>query len=136
MTIEQLAEAYRAAMTYANTLERQAQEARDLCDKALMELEDAFKALGFEVVACNAPVGEPVCEPKLNITDWRNLQEGDRIRCVGGSWAVKYRGKVMTVLEIADGAGCYAHFPIRVDGSSHASYYSHWGKDFEFISRP
>ena len=82
MTIEQLAANYRAAMTYANTLEQEAQEARDNCDKALTELEAAIKDLGFEVVACNAPVSEP----KMDITDWRDLQKGDLIRCVGEEW--------------------------------------------------
>ena len=131
MTIEQLAEAYRAAMTYANTLERQAQEARDECDKALAELEAAFKTLGFEVVACNAPVSEPVCEPKMDITDWRDLQRGDRIRCVGGGWSLGRLGAVMTVLDIYEED---EERPIQV--KDEISGYVEWGKDFEFISRP
>ena len=82
MTIEQLAKEYHAAMAHANALEHQAREARDKCDKALAELERAFNALGFEVVACNAPVSET----ELKITDWRDLQKGDLIRCVGEEW--------------------------------------------------
>ena len=131
MTIEQLAKEYRAAMAYANTLKRQAQEARDLCDKALMELEAAFSALGFKEVAC-IPLGS---DPKLNITDWRDLQAGDRIRCVGGKWKKENQGKIMTVHSI-EGQGYLGDLQIAVINNLKHRNSIDWGGDFEFISRP
>ena len=126
-SIEQLAANYRAAMAHANALEHQAQEARDACDKALAELEGAFKALGFEAVACNTPVSKPA----LKITCHRDLRKGDLIRCVGASWSTHARGSVMVVRDIDESD---AKYPILINGVTRGN--GEWGKDFEFISRP
>lgn len=96
-------------------------EARDKCNQALAELEDVF---GIEV-------------PVLNIIDWRDLRKGDMIRCVGSSWTDVYRNTVREVLELENpDYSNEVQFVIRVGGGPNESDYTHWGIDFEFISRP
>ena len=77
-TIEQLARDYRNKLEEANRKQQEADDAKVAADAALGELERAGEALGLLI-----GISKPEPEPELVITDWRDLQVGDEIECVG-----------------------------------------------------
>lgn len=81
-TIEQLASYYRNKLDYANRKQDEANKANMESDAALSQLEDAIAKIGFAIT----PLAATEKESELVITDWRGLQVGDVIKCVGDSW--------------------------------------------------
>ena len=123
-SIEQLAADYRNKLDYANRKQQDADDAKSASDAALGDLEIAGDALGLAIMISNPT-------PELVIADWRDLQVGDVIKCVGGSWLDDVEGKeaVVSGLERKD-----YKFSRRIRVSLHGG--SDWGADFEFIRRP
>jgi hypothetical protein len=124
-SIEQLASDYRNAKDYA---ERKQQEA----DAAKVDAEAklaAYVAAAGSAVGLVLSVGVP--EPELVITDWRKLQAGDVIKCVGDDWSTDFEGKeaVVSDVEDPDYDGTW-RISVDIDGEGD------WGRDFKFIRRP
>lgn len=125
-TIEQLAADYRARNDFAGRLQQYADEAKADAEAKLAELVEAGKALGLDVMPITIKQ-----EPEPVITDWRKLQIGDVIKCIGDAWVGAFEGKEATVVELECDDYKYEHRIHAEIGSVRD-----WGCDFEFIRRP
>lgn len=123
-TIEQLASDYHNRKDFADRKQQEADAAKADAEAKLAELVAAGEALGLVL-----SVAEP--EPELVITDWRDLQEGDEIRCTEGTWDSCYIGRI-GVVESVEYPSYAGDMPIRVEVDGE----SDWGDNFEFIRRP
>ncbi|MGL4754425.1 MAG: hypothetical protein ACRCXB_18790 [Aeromonadaceae bacterium] len=125
-TIEQLAAEYRNAKDYAERKKEEADAAKADADAKMKALELAGEALGLLVSPITAKQ-----EAELVITDWRDLQEGDVIRCVGNAWDDGFEGGEAVVTGIESHDYKYEHRIRACIGEE-----SDWGADFHFIRRP
>lgn len=78
--------------------------------------------------------GEPVVtlDTPLDMTDWRNLRDGDIIECCDDGWSRSWVGRTVTVRQV-EHAGYDGSLPIYAvdeDGDDD------WGMGHRFISRP
>ena len=122
-TIEQLAADYRNAKDYADRKQQEADAAKADAEAKLAELVAAGKALGLVLSVAGV-------EPELVITDWRDLQVGDVIQCVGDAWDNDFDGREAVVTGIEDHEYKYEHrIRARIGDESD------WGCDFIFIRR-
>ena len=125
--IEQLAADYRNAKDYAERKQQEADAERADADAKLAELVAAGAAIGL--VLGIAPVGQ-----ELVITDWRDLQVGDIIQCVG-SWEKEKTDGMQLPVTALEGDYYEGRLPIRVEVPG-VSCPGTWGSDFKFIRRP
>lgn len=125
-TIEQLAADYHNHKEYADRKQREADAAKADAEAKLAELVAAGKALGLVLSVAGA---EP--EPGVVITDWRDLREGDEIRCTEGTWASCFIGRIGVVVEV-EAPSYQGRIPLRVEVDGE----SDWGDNFDFIRRP
>lgn len=125
-TIEQLAADYRNRKDYADRKQQEADAAKADADAKLAELELAGEAIGLIVTPVRVEK-----EPELVITDWRDLQVGDVIKCIGCEWDDGFEGNEAVVKGVENRDYKYAHRIRAVIGDE-----SDWGKDFIFIRRP
>jgi hypothetical protein len=128
-SIEQLAADYRNAKGCAERLQQEADDAREEADAKLVLLVDAGKTLGLDVSPITAKQGT-----ELVITDWRDLQVGGIIQCVGSWEKEKTDGMQLTVTALE--SDCYeGNLPIRVEVPG-VSCPGTWGSNFKFIRLP
>ena len=83
-TIEQLTADYRAKAGEADSLQAVADEALKAANEALLALQKAGELIGL-LIAIDTnpkPVEQPVEQAQPEITDWRDLQVGDVIKCM------------------------------------------------------
>ena len=109
-TIEQLAQDYRNKLDFAKRKQQEADDAKAAADAALGKLERAGEALGLLI-----GISKPYREPKLVITDWRDLRANDVIfvdEC-GGRESGEH---VVVSLEDDDYDGDYAVMATGIDG--------------------
>lgn len=125
-TIEQLAADYRNRKDYADRKQEEADAAKADADEALRKLELAGEAIGLIVTPVRVEK-----EPEMVITDWRDLQVGDVIKCIGCEWDDGFEGNEAVVKGVENRDYKYAHRIRAVIGDE-----SDWGKDFIFIRRP
>lgn len=125
-TIEQLAADYQAKLDIATRAQEEADAHRCGAEVALSRLEIALVGLGFKIEPISAKQ-----EPELVITDWRDLQEGDVIRCVGDAWDDGFEGREAVVAGIESRDYKYEYRILARIGEE-----SDWGADFNFIRRP
>lgn len=109
-TIEQLAQDYRNKLDFANSKQKEADDAKVAADAALGELERAGEALGLLI-----GIAKPDREPELVITDWRDLQVNDVI-FVGEYDGYESGEYVVVWLEDSDYDGDYAVMVVGIDG--------------------
>lgn len=125
-SIEQLAADYCKAKDYAGRLQQGADAAEAYAEAKLA----AYVAAAGSAVGLILSVVAP--EPELVITDWRDLQVGDVIKCVGdNTWSTDFEGKEAVVLDVEDpdyDGGLRILADIDGEGD--------WGRDFKFIRRP
>lgn len=126
LSIEQLAADYRNAKDYAARKQQEADAAK----------ADAEAKLAAYVAAAGSAVGLVLSvvgpEPELVITDWRDLQVGDVIECVGDWEDEATNGKQFAVTRIDKGD---SGWPIRIEVPG-VGIPGTWGRDFKFIRRP
>ncbi|MGL5565441.1 MAG: hypothetical protein ACRDC4_06875, partial [Plesiomonas sp.] len=91
-TIEQLAADYQQAVMLAEIKQHYADAAKADADAKLKALELAGEALELKISPITAKQ-----EPELVITGWRDLQVGDEIECLDGTWCSSLTGKISTV---------------------------------------
>lgn len=103
-SIEQLAADYRNAKDFADRKQQEADAAKADADAKMKALELAGEALGLLVSPITAKQ-----EAELVITDWRDLQEGDVIRCVGDAWDDGFEGSEAVVTGIESHDYKYEH---------------------------
>lgn len=125
-TIEQLAADYRNRKDYAERKQQEADAAKADAEAKLAELVAAGKAIGLVLSVVGAAP-----EPELVVTDWRDLREGDEIRCTEGTWASCFIGRIGVVEGVAD-PSYQGDMPLRVEVDGE----SDWGNNFDFIRRP
>ncbi|QEG08954.1 hypothetical protein [Aeromonas phage 4_4512] len=95
-TIEQLASDYRNAKDFAERKQEEADDAKADADAKLKALKLAGEAVGLIV----SPITDKQ-EPRLVITDWRDLRVGDEVEYVSG--LIKSRnGMVGVVVDTED----------------------------------
>lgn len=128
-TIEQLAADYRNAKDYAERKQQEADEAKADADARLKALELAGEALELLVSPITAKK-----ESELVITDWRDLQVGDIIQCVG-SWEKEKTDGMQLPVTALEGSHYNGHLPIQVEVPG-ISCPGTWGIKFKFIRRP
>lgn len=125
-TIEQLAADYRSAKDYAERKQQEADDAKADAEVKLKALELAGEAIGLTV----SPITEKQ-EPELVIADWRDLQVGDVIRCIGDWQGEETHGVELSVDDV-ESPSYGGDLPIRVTLGNGGGA---WGKDFKFIRR-
>lgn len=100
--------------------EREIQRNVDLLDaEGLMMQKDSKKAMQHY-------------EPDVDMGDWRNLKEGDIIRCGSEGWSSSWEGAVVTVKQVerSDYTGSLPIYGVDKDGDDD------WGASYKFIRRP
>ena len=128
-TIEQLAADYRNAKDYAESKQQEADDAKADANEALRKLEIAGEAIGLIVTPITAKQ-----EPELVIHDWRDLQVGDIIECIG-SWEREDTDGHRFAVTAIDPRKAQVGRPIRIEVPE-VSCPGTWGLDFKFIRRP
>lgn len=118
-TIEQLALDYRNKLDFANSKQKEADEAKAAADAALGELKRAGEVLGLVIDIANP------C-PELVITDWRDLRVGDEIECVGYG-----HPHAIGVVEMFDEISVDQNISVR-----HQNGDASWPRLWKFIRRP
>ena len=126
-TIEQLATDYRNAKDYAERKQQEADAAKADVEAKLAELVAAGKALGLVLSVAGV-------EPELVIHDWRDLQVGDIIECIG-SWEREDTDGHRFAVTAIDPRKAQVGKPIRIEVPE-VSCPGTWGLDFKFIRRP
>ena len=126
-TIEQLAQDYRNKLDFANSKQKEADEAKAAADAALGELERAGEALGLLI-----GIAKPDREPELVITDWRDLQVNDVI-FVGEHDGYESGEYVVVWLEDSDYDGDFAVIVVGIDGIERCM---DTAMEWRFIRRP
>jgi len=126
-TIEQLAQDYRNKLDFANSKQREADDAKAAADAALGELERAGEALGLLI-----GIAKPDREPELVITDWRDLQVNDVI-FVGECDGYESGEYVVVWLEDSDYDGDFAVIVVGIDGIERCM---DTAMEWRFIRRP
>lgn len=126
-TIEQLAQDYRNKLDFANSKQKEADEAKAAADAALGELERAGEALGLLI-----GISKPDREPELVITDWRDLQVNDVV-FVGEYDGYESGEYVVAWLEDSDYDGDYAVIVVGIDGIERCM---DTAMEWRFIRRP
>ena len=126
-TIEQLAQDYRNKLDFANSKQKEADEAKAASDAALGELELAGEALGLLI-----GIAKPDREPELVITDWRDLQVNDVV-FVGEYDGYESGEYVVAWLEDSDYDGDYAVIVVGIDGIERCM---DTAMEWRFIRRP
>ena len=126
-TIEQLAQDYRHKLDFANSKQKEADEAKAAADAALGELERAGEELGLLI-----GIAKQAREPELVITDWRDLQVNDVI-FVGEYDGYESGEYVVAWLEDSDYDGDYAVIVVGIDGIERCM---DTAMEWRFISRP
>lgn len=126
-TIEQLAQDYRKKLDFANSKQKEADEAKAAADAALGELERAGEALGLLI-----GIAKPDQEPELVITDWRDLQVNDVV-FVGECDGYESGEYVVAWLEDSDYDGDFAVIVVGIDGIERCM---DTAMEWRFIRRP
>ena len=126
-TIEQLAQDYRNKLDFANSKQKEADEAKAAADAALGELERAGEALGLLI-----GIAKSDQEPELVITDWRDLQVNDVI-FVGECDGYESGEYVVVWLEDSDYDGDFAVIVVGIDGIERCM---DTAMEWRFIRRP
>ena len=127
-SIEQLAADYRNAKDYAERKQQEADAAKADVDAKLKALEMAGEAVGLIV----SPITDKQ-EPRLVITDWRDLRVGDLVVIVGSgnkAWSA-FEGKELSVART--GRSEYELMFMSEDGDE---WYASGNTQWNFIRRP
>jgi len=122
-TIEHLAQDYRNKLDFANSKQKEADEAKAAADAALSQLEDAIAAIGFVITPLAATVKEPELVDAVKV--------GDKVECVESN--IKrgtYNGMVgrLRTMDESD-----TSTPYLVDFGGEAKIWCH---EVKFIRRP
>lgn len=126
LSIEQLAADYRNAKGYAESKQKEADDAKADADARLKALEMAGEALGLLVSPITAKQ-----ESELVITDWLDLKVGDEVECVESNIKRdKYNGMVGRLRLIYESD---TSTPYLVDFGGNAKIWCH---EVKFIRRP
>ena len=126
-SIEQLAADYRNRKDYSDRKQQEADAAKEDAEAKWVELVAAGKALGLVLIVADV---DP--EPELVITDWRDLQVGDIIQCVG-EWQGAYTDGFEFEVTDVEAKQYGGELAVRVEVPDVGGT---WGKDFKFIRRP
>jgi hypothetical protein len=97
------------------------------------EREALIQRLADEGFVLIQPItGVRASEPAVDMSDWRNLKEGDIIQCGTDGWSISFEGVRVTVKDI-ERVDYTGSLPINgVDDNGDDD----WGESYTFISRP
>ena len=101
------------------------------CEREIQRNVDLLDAEGL-YMQLNAKVGMAYGEPDVDMSDWRNLKEGDIIECGEEGWSSSWHGSRVTVkgIERADYDGSLPIYALDDNGGDD------WGESYTFIRRP
>lgn len=122
----------RAAIDKLNKAQADVEQAEALEDGLFMAIEAWAESHGFDIRV----LSESEEKPELVITDWRDLQVGDVIECVG-SWEGENTHALRVEVTNLEEIGYEGDFPIqvRIPNPMHGNSLK-WGLGFKFIRRP